>query len=191
MINVKKIFATALAAALCACAFTGCDDKNTSVSETKPSETLPPGKEIVVSVGEDNQLGDISVNYKQVIEPRKANTGTQFVLIEVVVENKGSKTFNLDPYKNFKCKIDGENSKSKDYLTAKATKACADYAKEKNSDTAFINGEIKAGESLNGYYPLELANGWKTVELQFVPNYETTNDAVVIKITPDMVTAAS
>lgn len=199
MIDIKKIVATILAATFCTAILVGCEGKKTSVSDSgKSSDSdknssvleLPPGKDEVVAISESKGMSDIEITYNNVFELQNKPKNSQIILVEVTVKNNGEEDFSVEYYNHFKGYIDGEYIEYKEYMPATVFIACSTYAHEKGEEKDLMTGIIPAGETVKGYYPLQLSDPWETLEIRFFPEYATSNDAVMIKITPDMVTDA-
>lgn len=176
-----------LSAILCVGLCAGCSRK-TKVTDSSANETLPPGKIESVDFGDVKAVDKIEVTYTKVFQTRDNVENSQFALIEMTIKNNTDKDYTVGFHSSFICIVDDEEIPATRMISAKAVHAAASYLDSIGEDPEVLSQTtIAVGKTITHYLPLELAVGWDDAEIRFLPQPKTSNDAIALKLTPDMV----
>ncbi len=156
----------------------GKDDEPTKVGDIGTSQSTGKGEDAgseektVFGVGEQVNLNDVVVTLVDVSENEGdeilgPGDGNIFVLCEFEIENNSSKDIAVSSVMSFEAYVD-------DYSTTMSITATTSTNKNQ------LDGSVAAGKKMNGVIGYEVPEDWKTLEVNFTPEFWSEKDITFV-----------
>lgn len=188
----KKIVAAFLSMIIAAGCLTGCSgDKKTKVTVNKngvvtsePEKVLDPGEEFKSKLGEEfnYEKGNLNICFKEIGQTSRVDgSGERCYALIFNITNNSDKNLRVWMLDGFKVSIDGkELSFNETFSAISAANAAIKYSDYKKYD-----GDVAAGESLEGCVPFQVKGDWSKMQITYLPDTHNSNDYIVYEVSSD------
>lgn len=145
------------------------DDSNVYENPNdKKEETLPQGTEVTANCGEETEIADCTVKFKEMLYIGTTDyAGYPRALYAGVFEvaNNGSEAVDTSSIANFVMTVDGTD------ITDGMSGVAAVRATKMLSDLTMLPEEVAAGESVVGFVTFETMPDWESAVISYMPGY--------------------